>query len=101
MDFTVPLRFSGYSGMDIGRDNGGVVDRDYADQAPFAFTGTIKKVIFDIKPHLTCRGRGRCTNRRTTGTWPTASADSLHCPVAASRTIGSGRRLADHGKRAA
>ena len=48
MDFTVPLRFSGYSGMDIGRDNGGVVDRDYADHAPFAFTGTIKKVIFDI-----------------------------------------------------
>ena len=48
MDFTVPLRFSGYAGMDIGRDNGGVVDRDYADQAPFAFTGTIKKVVFDI-----------------------------------------------------
>ena len=48
MDFTVPLRFSGYAGMDIGRDNGGVVDRDYADQAPFPFTGTVKKVVFDI-----------------------------------------------------
>jgi hypothetical protein len=35
MDHTVPLRFSGY-----------------ADKAPFAFTGTIKKVVFDIKPHL-------------------------------------------------
>ena len=39
--------------MDIGRDNGGVVNRSYADKAPFAFTGTVKKVVFDIKPHLT------------------------------------------------
>ena len=39
--------------MDIGRDNGGVVDLSYEDQAPFAFTGTVKKVVFDIKPHLT------------------------------------------------
>ena len=39
--------------MDIGRDNGGVVDRHYANRAPFAFTGTIRKVTFDIKPHLT------------------------------------------------
>ena len=53
MDRTVPFRFSGYAGMDIGRDNGGVVDRGYAHRAPFAFTGTIRKVTFDIKPHLT------------------------------------------------
>ncbi len=53
MDFTVPVRFSGYAGMDIGRDNGGVVDRDYEDKKPFAFTGTVKKVVFDITPHLT------------------------------------------------
>jgi len=52
MDHTVPVRFSGYAGMDIGRDNGGVVDRGYAHQAPYAFTGTVKKVVFDIKPHL-------------------------------------------------
>jgi arylsulfatase len=52
MDHTVPVRFSGYAGMDIGRDNGGVVDRSYAAKAPFAFTGTIRKVVFDIKPHL-------------------------------------------------
>ena len=38
--------------MDIGRDNGGVVDRSYEDRKPFAFTGTVKKVTFDIKPHL-------------------------------------------------
>ena len=52
MDHTVPIRFSGYAGMDIGRDNGGVVDRSYEDRKPFAFTGTVKKVTFDIKPHL-------------------------------------------------
>ncbi len=52
MDYTVPIRFSGYAGMDIGRDNGGVVDRGYEDKKPFAFTGTVKKVVFDITPHL-------------------------------------------------
>ena len=52
MDHTVPIRFSGYAGMDIGRDNGGVVDPAYEDQKPFSFTGTIKKVVFDITPHL-------------------------------------------------
>jgi arylsulfatase len=52
MDYTVPVRFSGYAGMDIGRDNGGVVDLAYDDRKPFPFTGTIKKVTFDIKPFL-------------------------------------------------
>ena len=52
MDHTVPIRFSGYAGMDIGRDNGGVVDLSYDDRKPFPFTGTVKKVVFDIKPHL-------------------------------------------------
>ena len=52
MDHTVPVRFSGYAGMDIGRDNGGVVDRSYEAEKPYAFTGTVKKVVFDIKPHL-------------------------------------------------
>jgi arylsulfatase len=52
MDHTVPIRFSGYAGMDIGRDNGGVVDRSYEDKKPFPFTGMIKKVVFDVKPHL-------------------------------------------------
>ena len=36
--------------MDIGRDNGGVVDLAYEDKAPYAFTGTVKKVTFDLKP---------------------------------------------------
>ncbi len=52
MDRTVPFRFSGYSGMDVGRDNGLPVDRRYADKSPFAFTGTVRKVVFDINPHL-------------------------------------------------
>ena len=51
MDHTVPIRFSGYAGMDIGRDNGGVVDLSYERRKPFAFTGTIKQVVFDIDPH--------------------------------------------------
>jgi arylsulfatase len=51
MDHTVPVRFSGYAGMDVGRDNGGVVDLAYEHQRPFTFTGTVKKVVFDIKPH--------------------------------------------------
>src|SRR5450631_2634301 len=51
MDHTVPIRFSGYAGMDIGRDNGAVADRAYEDKKPFAFTGTVKKVVFDIAPH--------------------------------------------------
>jgi arylsulfatase len=52
MEHTVPARFSGYSGMDIGCDNGLVVDRSYADKAPFRFTGEIKQVTFDIAPHM-------------------------------------------------
>ena len=53
IDQTVPFRFSGYAGMDVGRDNGLPVDRGYADRSPFAFTGTIRKVVFDIDPILT------------------------------------------------
>ena len=36
--------------MDMGRDNGGVVDLAYEDRAPYAFTGTVKKVVFDLHP---------------------------------------------------
>jgi arylsulfatase len=52
MEHTVPFRFSGYAGMDIGRDNGLPVDRGYADRSPFAFTGQIHQVSFDLQPHL-------------------------------------------------
>jgi len=50
IDRTVPIAFSSYAGMDVGRDNGLVVDRDYHAKAPYAFTGTVKKVTFDLKP---------------------------------------------------
>lgn len=46
----VPLRFSSYSGMDIGRDNGDVVSPTYHDKAPFAFTGKIGTVTFETEP---------------------------------------------------
>jgi arylsulfatase len=53
MGRTVPLRFSGYAGMDVGRDNGLPVDREaYGDKSPYAFTGTVKKVVFDLKPEI-------------------------------------------------
>ena len=50
MERTVPVRFSGYAGMDVGRDNGLPVDRAYAAKSPYPFTGTVKKVVFDLKP---------------------------------------------------
>ncbi|MFZ2012390.1 MAG: hypothetical protein WAV00_01035, partial [Nocardioides sp.] len=52
LEHTVPFTFSGYSGLDVGLDNGLVADRAYAAKAPFAFTGTVKKVVFDVAPHL-------------------------------------------------
>jgi arylsulfatase len=50
MPRTVPVTFTSYSGMDVSRDNGLVVDLAYEDRAPYAFTGTVKQVVFDIKP---------------------------------------------------
>jgi hypothetical protein len=44
----VPFRFSRYAGLDIGRDNGLPVDRSYADRAPFAFTGRVRKAFSGI-----------------------------------------------------
>jgi hypothetical protein len=53
----VALRFTFYAGMDIGRDNGMTVDAAYRDKAPNAFTGTVKRVVFDLKPQSVARGR--------------------------------------------
>jgi arylsulfatase len=53
LEHTIPFMWSEYAGMDIGRDNGRVVDREYEDKAPYAFTGTVKRVVFDLRPaHL-------------------------------------------------
>jgi arylsulfatase len=50
IDRTVPIAFSSYAGMDIGRDNGLVVDPAYKTRAPYAYTGTVRKIVFDLKP---------------------------------------------------
>ena len=50
MERTVAVRFSAYAGMDVGCDNGLPVDRDYAAKSPYRFTGTVKKVVYDLKP---------------------------------------------------
>jgi len=49
MPHSVALLFTTYASMDIGRDNGGVVDVAYENKAPHAFMGTVKKVVFDLK----------------------------------------------------
>jgi arylsulfatase len=48
LEHTVPLRFSAYEGMDIGKDNGAPVSLSYRNKLPFAFTGKIEKVVFDL-----------------------------------------------------
>ena len=50
---TIAMIFTTYAGMDIARDNGGVVDLAYEDKAPYAFTGTVKEVVFDLKTATT------------------------------------------------
>ena len=74
LENTVFFRFSGYSGMDVGRDNGIIVDRAYADKAPYPFTGTVKKVIFDLKPAAAARTSKLSTRPQPTAQRRTASA---------------------------
>ena len=50
LEKTCSLIFTTYAGMDIGRDNGGVVDLVYEKKAPYAFTGTIENVVVDLAP---------------------------------------------------
>lgn len=51
LEHTVPFRFSGYAGLDIGRDNGLPVspNKIYYLRAPFPFEGTIERVVFDVQ----------------------------------------------------
>jgi arylsulfatase len=51
LEHTVPLRFSAYAGLDVGRDNGLPVSpgKVYYLRAPFPYPGTIDKVVFDLK----------------------------------------------------
>jgi hypothetical protein len=51
LEHTLPLRFSGYAGMDIGTDNGlPVVPKPRYSWLPKVFRGTIRKVEFDLGP---------------------------------------------------
>jgi arylsulfatase A-like enzyme/uncharacterized membrane protein len=50
LEKTASLIFTTYAGMDVGRDNGGVVDLAYEQKAPYAFTGTINNVVIDLNP---------------------------------------------------
>ncbi len=50
LERTVPKRFTSYAGMDIGRDNGEPVSPSYREKSPFAFTGSIGKVVFELAP---------------------------------------------------
>lgn len=44
----VPKRFSATETLDIGMDLGSTASNAYADRAPFAFTGKIEEVKFDL-----------------------------------------------------
>ena len=50
LERTVPIMFSGYAGIDVGQDNGEVVDLAYQHLAPFRFPGDIRRVVFDVRP---------------------------------------------------
>jgi hypothetical protein len=36
--------------MDVGKDNGEPVSPTYGGRSPFAFTGKIDRVVFDLAP---------------------------------------------------
>ena len=90
---TVAVRFSGYAGMDVGRDNGLPVARAYSARSPYPFTGTVKKVVFDLKPgtrqdemalheggaHVAA-ARGSAPRRRNG--LPAVAAFDLYMPIA-------------------
>ncbi len=71
MDHTVPIRFSAYAGMDIGRDNGGVVDRSYEEKKPFV---SRQRQESGIRHHPPSRGPGRTRCAHRGAAWPRAHA---------------------------
>lgn len=50
LERTIPITATSYAGMDVGRDNGLVVDLAYEDKAPYPFTGALEHVVFDLEP---------------------------------------------------
>ena len=66
MDHTVPMRFSGYAGMDIGRDNGGVVDRSYAAQGAVPLHAGPSARSSSTSSRTSSTRKRSCTSRRST-----------------------------------
>jgi len=50
LERTVPVVFTAYVGMDIGRDSGEPVSPSYLEKSAFPFTGSIGKVAFELDP---------------------------------------------------
>ena len=67
----LPRLAARYAEMDIGRENGAVVDRDYENKKPFAFRCTAKKVVFDITPTSLTRTNSMYTLPTSTVGQPT------------------------------
>ena len=60
---TIAARFSLDETFDVGEDTGTPVIEDYADQMPFAFTGTLKRFVVVLEPEkLTDEERKRLLN---------------------------------------
>jgi hypothetical protein len=49
---TIQRSYATYAGMGVGGDNGLVVDLDYEPKAPYVLKGTVRQVIFDLKPAI-------------------------------------------------
>jgi arylsulfatase A-like enzyme len=47
---TIPIRFSLDETFDVGEDTGTPVVEDYVNKMPFAFTGTLKKLVVVLEP---------------------------------------------------
>ena len=47
---TIPNRFSLDETFDVGADTGSPAVEDYADRMPFAFTGTLKRLLVVLEP---------------------------------------------------
>jgi arylsulfatase len=50
IDKLVPAHFSGTETLDIGMDLGSVVSQAYHQEAPFAFSGQIERVMVELDP---------------------------------------------------
>lgn len=49
MPNSVAMLYTTCAAMDIGRDNGGVVDLAHEMKAPYAFTGNVRQVVFELR----------------------------------------------------